>query len=192
MVMSLAAYAGGLVVNDLADFAEDARDRPGRPLPSGGVSRRGALALAILLLAVALGAAALVSAPLLVLAALLIAEILWYNLLAKKSAFFGPVAMGLCRGLSVLAGAAALGPPAPLALAAAAAITLYIIAVSTLARTETRDPCIPPLIGQLIRGLLFIQAGFCIAARGSGWVAAVLLLALWPVSRLVASRFYGS
>ncbi len=76
--------------------------------------------------------------------------------------------------------------------APAAAVTLYIAAVTALARTETRNPRIPPLIGSLIRGLLFIQAGFCLVAGGSGWIAALLLLALWPVSRLVASHFYAS
>jgi hypothetical protein len=94
--------------------------------------------------------------------------------------------------LSVLIGAAAIGPPPTLALGAAALVTFYIAGVTALARTETRNPRIPPLIGSLIRGLLFLQAGFCLLAGGSGWLAALLLLALWPVSRLVASHFYAS
>jgi len=192
ILISLSAYCAGLVINDLADFSEDLRDRPTRPLPSGRVSRRTALVLALLFIAIDLIAAALVSKPLLILATLLVAEILWYNLLAKKNALFAPIAMGFCRGLSVLVGAAAIAPPPPLALAAVALITLYIAGVTILARTETRNPRIPPLIGALIRGLLFIQAGFCLLAGGSGWIAALLLLALWPISRLVASHFYAS
>jgi 4-hydroxybenzoate polyprenyltransferase len=192
VAVSLALYCAGLVVNDLADYAEDLRERPDRPLPSGGVSRRAAAAIAILFAAIGLTAAACVSGALLILAGLLLAEILWYNLMAKKNPLFAPVAMGFCRGLSVMVGAAAIGPPPPLALAAGAAITLYIAGVTALARTETRNPRIPPLIGALIRGLLFIQAGFCLAAGGAGWMAALLLLALWPISRLVGSRFYAS
>lgn len=192
IVVSLSSYCAGLVINDLADFAEDLRDRPSRPLPSGGVSRRAAIALAVLFIVIALAAAASVDRALFMLTVLLLAEILWYNLLAKKNPLLAPVAMGLCRGLSVLVGAAAIASPPPLALAAAAAVALYIAAVTTLARTETRNPRIPPLIGSLIRGLLFLQAGFCLAAGGSGWIAALLLLALWPVSRLVASHFYAS
>jgi 4-hydroxybenzoate polyprenyltransferase len=218
IVVSLASYCAGLVINDLADFSEDLRDRPSRPLPSGGVSRRAAIALALLFIAIALVSAAFVNTPVLILALLLLAEILWYNLLAKKNAFLAPIAMGLCRGISVLVGAAATIPLQPLAFGVqpfafgvqplafgfqplafgfqpflpAATITLYIAGITALARTETRNPRIPPLIGSLIRGLLFIQAGICLAAGGSGWIAALLLLALWPVSRLVASRFYAS
>jgi len=198
VIVSLASYCAGLVINDLADFSEDLRDRPGRPLPSGAVSRRAAVALALFFIAVALAAAACVSVPLLVLAALLLAEILWYNLLAKKSALTAPIAMGLCRGVSVLIGSAAILPLHPSSfilhtfLLPAVVVALYIAGVTALARTETRNPRIPPLIGSLIRGLLFIQAGFCFLAGGSGWLAALLLLALWPVSRLVASQFYAS
>jgi 4-hydroxybenzoate polyprenyltransferase len=197
IVVSLASYCAGLVINDLADYSEDLRDRPGRPLPSGAVSRRAAVALALSLIAVAIATGAFVSPPVLVLTFLLIGEILWYNLLAKKSAFFAPIAMGLCRGLSVMLGAAAIVPLQPLAFSLqpflpSAVITLYIAGVTLLARNETRNPRIPPQIGSLIRGLLFIQAGFCAAAGGAGWIAALLLLALWPVSRLVASHFYAS
>src|SRR5690242_3666498 len=32
---SLSFYAGGLLLNDLADLPEDRRERPNRPLPSG-------------------------------------------------------------------------------------------------------------------------------------------------------------
>jgi 4-hydroxybenzoate polyprenyltransferase len=215
-IISLAAYSAGLVINDLADFAEDLRDRPSRPLPSGGVSRRTAIALAIAFSALALAAAACASRALLILTALLLAEILWYNLMAKKSATLAPIAMGLCRGLSVMVGVVGIGQtpmftqtvthlpnnsemldnvlriPPSLAFIAAAVITLYIAAVTALARTETRNPRIPPMIGALIRGLLFIQAAFCLAAGGAGYIAAALLLALWPISRLVGRRFYAS
>ena len=198
IIVSLACYCFGLIVNDLADFKEDLRDRPARPLPSGAVSRRTAIALGLFFIAAALAAAAYVSSALLILAVLLLAEILWYNLFAKKSALTGPIAMGLCRGLSVLVGAIAISPLHPsyfilhTSLLAASVIALYIAGVTALARTETRNPRIPPLIGSLIRGLLFLQAGFCLLAGGSGWVATLLLLALWPASRLVASRFYAS
>jgi 4-hydroxybenzoate polyprenyltransferase len=197
VVASLASYCAGLIINDLADFSEDLRERPARPLPSGAVSRRAAIALALIFIVIALAAAAIAGQPVLILTLLLLAEILWYNLLAKKSAFFAPIAMGLCRGISVMVGAAAVIPLRPSALNVqpflpAFAITLYIAGITVLARTETSNPRIPPLIGSLIRGLLFIQAGFCLAAGGSGWIAALLLLALWPVSRLVASRFYAS
>jgi 4-hydroxybenzoate polyprenyltransferase len=193
MVISLCAYCAGLVINDLADYDEDLRDRPSRPLPSGGVSRRTAYGLAYLFIALALIAATVVSIPVLIATAILLALILLYNLLAKRSKIFGPWVMGLCRGASVQVGVAAIAPwHVNGGLAAAIAITVYIVGVSQIARNETSDPRLPHLVGTLIRGLLVVQAVMCIYAGGIGWIPAFLLLALWPISRLVASRFYAS
>ncbi len=193
MVISLAAYCAGLVINDLADYNEDLRERPTRPLPSGAVSRRTALTLAIGFIVVALATAVCVSIATLAATAVLLAFILLYNLLAKKSGLFGPVVMGLCRIASVHLGVTAFLPLSRyLDDFAPDIIGSYIWGVSVIARTETSNPRIPPLIGKLIRGLLILQAGFCAWAGGIGWIAALLLLALWPVSRLVASRFYAS
>lgn len=53
---------------------------------------------------------------------------------------------------------------------------------------------IPPVIGVLIRNLLLIQAGFCVA-RGADlavWGVVGVLLLFWPLSRLSAKRFYAS
>jgi 4-hydroxybenzoate polyprenyltransferase len=175
MVISLCAYCAGLVINDLADYVEDLRERPARPLPSGAVSRRTALILAI------------------VATVFLLALILLYNLFAKRIPKFGPAVMGLCRGASVNLGISAVMPVHTTnQMLPVIVITAYICVLSAAARNETSNPRIPPLIGKLIRGLLFIQAGFCAYAGGIGWAAALLLLALWPVSRLVASRFYAS
>ena len=55
-------------------------------------------------------------------------------------------------------------------------------------------PPLPPLIGAHIRLLLPMQAAFCFLAEpwGSGRVAAIALLACWPLSRMVSRRFYAS
>src|SRR5947199_10543129 len=52
-------YLGGMVWNDFFDRAEDAKARPFRPLPSGRVSVRLAVALGVVLLAAGVGFAAL-------------------------------------------------------------------------------------------------------------------------------------
>src|SRR6516225_6836668 len=51
---SLCLYCHGLLVNDLADLAEDRRERPSRPLPSGAANVRTVLVVAIVLALVAL------------------------------------------------------------------------------------------------------------------------------------------
>src|SRR5437867_3441682 len=52
-------YCGGMVLNDFFDMAEDRRERPFRPIPSGRVSWRtaGVLGIFLLLAGVGLGAA---------------------------------------------------------------------------------------------------------------------------------------
>ncbi len=50
MLASLCVYHGGMALNDWADRKEDARSRPARPIPSGAIAARSALALALTLL----------------------------------------------------------------------------------------------------------------------------------------------
>ena len=83
--------------------------------------------------------------------------------------------------------------PFNVALYALSAYTLY--AGFKIHGKLNREPAppIPPIIGQLIRLLLPLQAIWCIASRSlAGAIAAAVLLALWPVSRAVSRRFYAS
>jgi len=162
--------------------------------------------------------------------------------------------MGICRGLSVLAGAAAGGrwlAGVPLAVG----VTLYIAAVTAVAARETgarrvglrrflpvvamatwigrsTPPCcsacsrrgcpgwcfrsgalgwtmrcseslkgdvspaqVQRAVGRLIRGLLLVQASVAslVAMEYSvGWALLLALLLSWPLSAVVARRFYAS
>lgn len=267
---SLCFYSHGLLLNDLADLEEDRRDRPNRPLPSGAANASTVLLVTIILAGVALVLCALISLHTLIAGAGLLTAIVVYNVWAKKIPVLGPVMMGLCRGLSVLLGAAAgiweyvlptghlIGVWSvllPLAVMGAIGEALYIAAVTHLARIETLanppklpralpvitlaiilvafflaaidrtqplrytnvwlyligaytlyagykihtrlthepPPPIPPIIGQLIRLLLPLQAIFCLASRSSaGAVSAAALLILWPIAKAVSRRFYAS
>jgi len=83
--------------------------------------------------------------------------------------------------------------PFNISLYAVSAYTLY--AGYRIHQKLTHDPAppIPPMIGQLIRLLLPLQAIWCLASRSfAGGIAATLLLLLWPVSRSVSRRFYAS
>lgn len=141
---SLAFYAFGLILNDLTDRETDARERPERPIPSGQISTHQAwmaaavMGLAGLNLARAAGPEALaVGGALAVLIAL-------YDLFLKRFRGAGIVAMGLCRGFSLLLGAVAARPEiavrpdaaAAPALVAAVGLTLYVTGFSAVARRE--------------------------------------------------------
>lgn len=134
-------YMAGLALNDWADRAEDARERPERPIPSGRLNASTVLTAAIFLSAAAMlltfifcGTASALTATLLLL------MIVLYNLFAKHIRILGPLVMGSCRGLSLILGATAAGwrPASPDIIASTSlALTLYIAALTSIAADET-------------------------------------------------------
>ncbi|WSW80578.1 UbiA family prenyltransferase [Streptomyces sp. NBC_00996] len=103
---SLCLYEAGMALNDWADRAEDAVERPHRPLPSGRIHPAAALAAAGALTAAGLALAARAGRSSLAVAAPLAATVWAYDLTLKRTPA-GPVAMATARGLDVLLGAAA-------------------------------------------------------------------------------------
>ena len=147
---SLFFYAAGLLLNDVADLAEDRAERPSRPLPSGAANRvvvivvMGSFAVAGLALCAIAGVWTFGVGVVLVLA------IASYNLGLKRVPVLGAVNMGLCRGLSLLLGATVV-PHGDLTIrlmlhgrldhlvAAFLLVTFFIAAVTNLARYETKS-----------------------------------------------------
>ncbi|MFC7987932.1 SCO3242 family prenyltransferase [Streptomyces pilosus] len=105
---SLSLYAAGMALNDWADRAEDAAERPHRPIPSGRVRPAAALTAAGALTGAGLALAAGAGRPALAVATPLAATVWAYDLRLKHSPA-GPVAMATARGLDLLLGAAAGG-----------------------------------------------------------------------------------
>jgi hypothetical protein len=139
-----ALYVGGMLLNDAFDAEIDARLRPERPIPSGRVSRREVLVSGLGLLFLGIAAAALSSllglidrGPGPTMAALFTAAaIVVYDRWHKGHAW-SPIVMGLCRaGLYAMAALAACGTlPRPVLLAAAA-LLLYVVGLTHIARFE--------------------------------------------------------
>ncbi len=131
-------YVGGMAMNDVVDRDIDRQQNPGRPIPSGRITVRGAATFAVACLVVGVGLAALAGPPALLLALLLVAAIVMYNRFHKAAAV-SVVLMGVCRGLVyVMAAAAVAWPPDPVvATTLAVALTAYIALVSVVARVET-------------------------------------------------------
>ncbi len=137
---SLMLYSAGLLANDYCDRNEDARERPGRPIPSGRISANLVLycsvALSILGVCAIFPAGRLASTV-----ALLLSLASWaYNLGMKRVPIAGPLFMGSCRGLNLLLGAAAYGFAAVTAipvLLSAIALAFLVLLISSIARHET-------------------------------------------------------
>ena len=130
VLASLAIYAAGLAMNDLADFAEDTRDRPKRPLPSGAIPRGAAWFATVNLTLFGLALCFLAGPQALLMGIGTVMGVVLYNFITKKIPVIGALNMGVCRGMSLLLGAAAgLGPDSQL-LASAALLAPFQPAVA--------------------------------------------------------------
>ncbi|MEV5843602.1 SCO3242 family prenyltransferase [Streptomyces sp. NPDC051985] len=105
MASSVALYWAGMALNDYADATVDAVERPARPIPSGRVARRTALATACGLTVAGLGLAVLTDGRRALGVAVPLAGAVWAYDLRLKSTPLGPAAMAGARALNVLAGA---------------------------------------------------------------------------------------
>ncbi|WP_198539355.1 SCO3242 family prenyltransferase [Streptomyces graminilatus] len=113
MASSVCLYWAGMALNDYADAAVDSVERPARPVPSGRVPRRTALAVATGLTGAGLGLAAVSGGRRGLAVALPLTALVWAYDLKLKSTPAGPAAMAGARALDVLAGAVAGGGSPP-------------------------------------------------------------------------------
>ncbi|WP_305883795.1 SCO3242 family prenyltransferase [Actinoallomurus soli] len=133
-VASVFLYCGGMALNDWADRAIDAVERPERPVPSGRIGPGRALGLAGALTCAGLaGALAGGGRDTLIPAAAVAATAWTYDLVLKRTAA-GPFGMAAARALNVLVGAGAGG--ARQASSQAAAVGAHTLALTALSRGE--------------------------------------------------------
>ncbi len=188
LAASFAVYHAGMVWNDVADRREDARTRPGRPIPSGAVSVGEARTLGTVLVAVAVGASA-VAANLAVVVPL-IAVVLLYDLGTRRGAVQGPLLLGAARVLNVLGGAVAGGahlPPPALVTGVAIGYGGWVLGVSVLALGEDRamGRLRPAVAGLLAVAGLGVAGGHLAGFPGGAAAALLWCVAIEPLSLLL-------
>ena len=131
-------YVGGMYLNDAFDAEVDARERPSRPIPSGGIGRRpvfvigGAMLGLGVLLAFILGPAAGLAGL------ALAAAVLLYDWLHKRTAL-ATLLMGACRFLAYLLAALAAGGATGAAVIGAAGLFAHVVGLTFAARQEAYD-----------------------------------------------------
>ncbi|MFO1489825.1 MAG: UbiA family prenyltransferase [Kiritimatiellia bacterium] len=181
-------YCAGLALNDLRDVDEDRVERPARPLPAGEISASAAWTAAAVFAAAGVLLSALAGTRSLLVGGLLLLMIVFYNVSAKRVSVAGPFIMGLCRGLSVLLGAAPFlqrGVSDPLLLLGAFESILLFIAMTThLARSETHGKS-PMYAAWAPFAVIFLTAGFG-ACRARPWGGA---LAAFGAAAILAALF---
>ncbi|MGW4953524.1 SCO3242 family prenyltransferase [Streptomyces parvulus] len=145
---SLCLYEAGMALNDWADRAEDAVERPHRPIPSGRIRPAAALTAACGLTGAGLALAAAAGRPALTVAAPLAASVWAYDLVLKHTPA-GPAAMAAARGLDLLLGAAAGSGGTRTALPSAALLGSHTLAVTAVSRKETTGGSVLAPLGAL-------------------------------------------
>lgn len=203
LLCSACLYTAGMVWNDIFDIAEDARDRPFRPLPSGAVSRGAALGLGVSLVVVGLLAADQATASLpehtvglspFLLAGGLVGAIFLYDARLKRTRF-GPLGMGACRFLNVLLGwSLTAGRPGGLVLGVhlASVVGVYIVGVTWFARNEATTSQRGSLVGAAtVMGLsllLSVALPVHVADTLGAWPSWVFWILLTIQAGLVGNR----
>jgi 4-hydroxybenzoate polyprenyltransferase len=166
---SVSLYWAGMALNDWADRDLDSVERPERPIPSGRVSPRTALALASGLTVTGVGLAAVAGGPVAAAVATTLAGAVWAYDLSAKSGPGSTAVMASTRGLDVLLGASAGGLPAlGRALAPAALLAAHTAGVTALSRGEVHGTsaatargalCVTGAVAALVPVLAGVRAG---------------------------------
>ena len=129
-------YTAGMVLNDLLDLAVDRRERPERPLPSGRIAPRAAMAAVVALFVAGLALLAAEDWRALVAGAGLVAVIVLYDAWHKGNPL-SPVLMGACRALVYVVAGFAVAGALPWELwAGAGMLLLYIVGLTQVAKAE--------------------------------------------------------
>jgi 4-hydroxybenzoate polyprenyltransferase len=142
-ISSAFLYVAGIVFNDYFDIEIDRRERPSRPLPSGTISRRRALAIAVGALLIGNVIALFLGLVSLAVSIGLSIAIFAYDYRLKRGKL-GPFAMGSTRFLNVILGASPLllfttSTSNIVILTAAASMFLYVLAITLLSKNEASD-----------------------------------------------------
>ncbi len=181
MAASALVYAGGMACNDAADAAQDAIERPERPIPRGAIRRTEALLLGLSLLA---GGTLLSPMPMHhgVLAAL----VLLYDFLLKRWTLLGATCMGALRAMN-LGSAVVLGGGAwtTAELSACACYGIYIFAVTILGAFEDDRSVRPRAVAAIQGAPIWAALGGLFAVQDGLWPApaVALLPVLWFARR---------
>jgi 4-hydroxybenzoate polyprenyltransferase len=182
LVATACLYAGGVVLNDVFDRDIDRLERPERPIPSGRVTTKDAAIFGAGLLTAGVLAAFMANATAGGVAAATAAVVILYDSWGKRQRLLGPLNMGMCRGLNLLLGIAAVPAALPGAWYLALLPTTYITGVTALSRGEVHGGRREVAAFALISLSLVLIAVLLLAgARGSAGAAVLAGILGWLV-----------
>lgn len=135
-ISTIGLYSGGIIMNDVFDAKLDAVERPERPIPSGLISKNAATIFGGICFFIGIFTAGLLGRNAQYLAVAIMICCLIYNRFLKHSAIFGPINMGLCRGLNLLLGVCIIPDQVERYWYLAIVPIVYIAAITMISRGE--------------------------------------------------------
>jgi len=174
MLAISAFYCAGMYLNDAFDREIDARERPGRPIPSGQISVRTVFAIGFVLQVAGIAILSYYGTWAIVCGCALAATILLYNVWHKGNPL-SPLIMGLCRAL------------------------VYFVAAASVMMLELNTAVEPSLTSTVLLNTTVVLAALAIWAHVVGLTYAAKqeslnrLGSLWPLLILALPvLLYGS
>ena len=176
-------YIGGMFLNDAFDVPFDSMHRRDRPIVIGVVTRGEVFAIGFLLLAV--GVLTLEWSRATIWGLALAGAIVFYDWQHKQNVL-GPFVMGGCRGLVYCVAASATGGIGPRVTVAAILLTLYVVALTWIAKMVRQRAGV--LIPLLVAGISLVDAVVILVAGGGALalIAAAAFVATLALQRVVA------
>lgn len=193
-------YGGGVVMNDVFDARLDSVERPERPIPSGLISQTAATVQGLLLLAAGVFFAFLVSVFSGFLALTIAVAAVTYDKWTKHHSFFGPLNMGICRGLNLLLGLSIIPAEAEAHWYLTIVPVVYIAAITMISRGEVYGGKKQTMVGAVfLYGLAMGAIVYVAFLHDHGLIALVFVtlwafMVFWPLQKAVRrpeGRFIG-
>jgi 4-hydroxybenzoate polyprenyltransferase len=188
ILSTIGLYAGGVVMNDVFDAKLDAVERPERPIPSGVVRKTEASILGLLLLTAGVFFAFKVSVFSGMLAIIIAVAAVVYDKWAKHHSFFGPLNMGLCRGLNLLLGLSIIGSRALDYWYLCLVPIVYIAAITMISRGEVHGGKKTTLYAAALLYAIAMAGILYVSARQGHVVVTLFFVALWAFMVFVPLR----
>jgi len=175
LAMSL-VYIAGMFFNDVFDADFDRQNRPDRPIPAGEANSTSVkiwasamMLVALLLLGIDVSASAIETWYPLFCGLLLCALVLLYDAWHKANPF-GPLIMGLCRGMVYVTVAVSVFPRfSPQLIIAACCLTAWVLGLTMVAKGKN------VFAGLIVLGAAANVVIFFVAGNELGWQASTIL-----------------
>jgi len=177
--------AGSMAINDIIDAEIDAINNPGRPIPSGRVSKTEAAAFAAMALAAGLLLAFALSVLNFIIAAVAVGLMLYYNKFGKKTGLPGNAVVSTNLAIPFIFGGAIGGVN----------VTLYVFALLAFLAGMGREVIkgMADIAGDSKRGVrtLAVAKGLRIASKtGASFFVVAVLLSTVPIALRIVSWLY--